>query len=85
MNSFAFSISCSTFSDIFDESHFINSQEGDVHIVRELPKELESAPRARKHFTSWSGASYYEEMSQLWKDYQVASCSLAFDMLKCIF
>ncbi|THU53393.1 hypothetical protein C4D60_Mb10t13940 [Musa balbisiana] len=61
----------STFSDIFDESHFINSQEGDVHIVRELPKELESAPRARKHFTSWSGASYYEEMSQLWKDYQV--------------
>nr|XP_018674313.1 PREDICTED: uncharacterized protein At1g04910 isoform X2 [Musa acuminata subsp. malaccensis] len=61
----------STFSDIFDESHFINSLEGDVHIVRELPKELESAPRARKHFTSWSGASYYEEMSQLWKDYQV--------------
>ncbi|XP_065026664.1 O-fucosyltransferase 38-like isoform X2 [Musa acuminata AAA Group] len=61
----------STFSDIFDESHFINSLEGDVHIVRELPKELESASRARKHFTSWSGASYYEEMSQLWKDYQV--------------
>ncbi|XP_064985120.1 O-fucosyltransferase 38 isoform X3 [Musa acuminata AAA Group] len=61
----------STFSDIFDESQFINSLEGDVHIVRELPKELESAPRARKHFTSWSGASYYEEMSQLWKDYQV--------------
>ncbi|XP_064943185.1 O-fucosyltransferase 38-like isoform X2 [Musa acuminata AAA Group] len=61
----------STFSDIFDESHFINSLEGDVHIVRELPKELESAPRARKHFTSWSSASYYEEMSQLWKDYQV--------------
>ncbi|URE46513.1 GDP-fucose protein O-fucosyltransferase [Musa troglodytarum] len=61
----------STFSDIFDESHFINSLEGDVHIIRELPKELESAPRARKHFTSWSGASYYEEMSQLWKDYQV--------------
>ncbi|RWV90390.1 hypothetical protein BHE74_00047155 [Ensete ventricosum] len=61
----------STFSDIFDESHFIKSLEGDVHIVHELPKELESAPRARKHFSSWSGASYYEEMSQLWKDYQV--------------
>ncbi|XP_008786553.2 O-fucosyltransferase 38 isoform X1 [Phoenix dactylifera] len=61
----------STFSDIFDELHFIKSLQGDVRIVKELPKELESAPRARKHFTSWSGVSYYEEMARLWKDYQV--------------
>ncbi|WOL02361.1 hypothetical protein Cni_G11080 [Canna indica] len=61
----------STFSDIFDESHFIKALEGDLHIVRELPKEMELAPRARKHVTSWSGASYYEEMSRLWKDNQV--------------
>lgn len=61
----------STFADIFDELHFIKSLQGDVQIVQELPKELESAPRARKHFTSWSGVSYYEEVAQLWKDYQV--------------
>ncbi|XP_042434757.1 O-fucosyltransferase 38-like isoform X1 [Zingiber officinale] len=61
----------STFSDIFDESHFIKALENDVHIVSELPKEMESAPRARKHFTSWSSASYYEGMSQMWKDYEV--------------
>ncbi|XP_074567760.1 O-fucosyltransferase 38-like [Curcuma longa] len=61
----------STFSDIFDESHFIKALESDVHIVSELPKEMESAPRARKHFTSWSSASFYEEMTQMWKDYEV--------------
>ncbi|XP_073012920.1 O-fucosyltransferase 38 [Typha latifolia] len=61
----------STFADIFDEPHFIKALQGDVRIVKELPKELESAPRARKHFTSWSGAGYYEEMAQLWKDYKV--------------
>lgn len=61
----------STFSDIFDETHFINFLQGDVNIVRALPKELESTLRARKHFTSWSGVSYYEEMAKLWKDYQV--------------
>ncbi|XP_042438767.1 O-fucosyltransferase 38-like isoform X2 [Zingiber officinale] len=61
----------STFSDIFDESHFIKALENDVHIVSELPKEMESAPRVRKHFTSWSSASYYEGMSQMWKDYEV--------------
>lgn len=64
---------CSTFSDIFDESHFIKALENDVHIVSELPKEMESAPRVRKHFTSWSSASYYEGMSQMWKDYEVDS------------
>ncbi|KAK1589468.1 hypothetical protein Q3G72_034398 [Acer saccharum] len=61
----------STFSDIFDELHFITSLQGDLRIVRELPKELESVPRARKHFTSWSGMGYYEEMTESLKDYQV--------------
>ncbi|KAG9457265.1 hypothetical protein H6P81_001773 [Aristolochia fimbriata] len=61
----------STFSDVFDEQHFITTLEGDVRIVKGLPKELESAPRARKHFTSWSSMGYYEEMARLWKDYQV--------------
>ncbi|KAM7529062.1 hypothetical protein LguiB_032472 [Lonicera macranthoides] len=63
----------STFSDIFDELHFITSLKEDVRIVKELPKELQSVPRARKHFTSWSGVGYYEEMTQLWKDYQAYS------------
>jgi hypothetical protein len=27
--------------------------------------------RARKHFTSWSGASYYEGAKELWKDHKV--------------
>ncbi|XP_011097054.1 uncharacterized protein At1g04910 isoform X2 [Sesamum indicum] len=61
----------STFSDIFDEVHFIKSLQQDVRIVKELPKELASLPRARKHFTSWAGLSYYEEMMELWKDHQV--------------
>lgn len=62
----------STFADIFDEPYFIQSLQGDVRVVRQLPKELESAPRARKHFTSWASASYYEDLSQrIWKDYQV--------------
>ncbi|KAL3528056.1 hypothetical protein ACH5RR_012712 [Cinchona calisaya] len=61
----------SIFSDIFDEIHFIMTLQTDVRIVKELPKELESAPRARKHFSSWSGVSYYEEMTQIWKDYQI--------------
>ncbi|XP_026389694.1 O-fucosyltransferase 38-like [Papaver somniferum] len=61
----------STFSDIFDERHFIAILQQDVKIVRELPKELELVPRARKHFTSWGSMGYYEEMTGLWKDYQV--------------
>ncbi|WJX34654.1 O-fucosyltransferase 38, variant 3 [Trifolium repens] len=61
----------SVFSDIFDEFHFIESLKGDIRIVHELPKILEAAPRARKHFTSWSGVGYYEEMTRLWNDYQV--------------
>ncbi|KAK4366915.1 hypothetical protein RND71_014795 [Anisodus tanguticus] len=61
----------STFSDIFDENHFIKTLQGDLRIIRELPKEIESLPRARKHFTSWSGVGYYEEMTQSWKEHQV--------------
>lgn len=64
---------CSTFEDIFDEAYFIESLKGDVQVVRGLPKELESVPRARKHFTSWSGAGYYEEMARLFKDYKVSN------------
>ncbi|KAK1310153.1 Uncharacterized protein QJS10_CPA08g01303 [Acorus calamus] len=61
----------STFADIFDEFHFIKTLQGDVRIVKELPKGLESVPRARKHFTTWSGMGYYIEIAELWKNYQV--------------
>ncbi|GAB2232488.1 hypothetical protein Droror1_Dr00011525 [Drosera rotundifolia] len=61
----------SVFSDIFDENHFVQSLVDDVRVVKELPDELENAPRARKHFSSWSGLSYYEELTQLWKEYKV--------------
>ncbi|KAJ0973117.1 hypothetical protein J5N97_021076 [Dioscorea zingiberensis] len=61
----------SAFSDIFDEKHFIKALQGDVRIVRQLPKELESLPRARKHFTSWASMRYYEEVSHLWKEHKV--------------
>ncbi|OMO56269.1 GDP-fucose protein O-fucosyltransferase [Corchorus olitorius] len=61
----------SSFSDIFDELHFITTLQGDVRVVRELPKELELVPRARKHFTSWSSMGYYKEMMQLWEEHQV--------------
>ncbi|XP_057974771.1 O-fucosyltransferase 38 isoform X2 [Malania oleifera] len=61
----------STFADIFDELHFISTLEGDVRVVKALPKELMSATRARKHFTSWSSMGYYEEMTRLWNEYRV--------------
>ncbi|XP_015945306.1 O-fucosyltransferase 38 [Arachis duranensis] len=61
----------SVFSDVFDEDHFIDSLKRDIRIVKELPKNLEAGPRARKHFTSWSGVGYYEEMKRLWNEYQV--------------
>ncbi|CAJ1974699.1 unnamed protein product [Sphenostylis stenocarpa] len=61
----------SVFSDIFDELHFIESLKGDIRIVSELPKNLEGIPRARKHFTSWSGFGYYVDMRRLWSEYQV--------------
>ncbi|CAH2043499.1 unnamed protein product [Thlaspi arvense] len=43
----------------------------DVKIIKKLPKEVESLPRARKHFTSWSSVGYYEEMTHLWKEYKL--------------
>ncbi|KAM7275542.1 hypothetical protein ACFE04_017408 [Oxalis oulophora] len=61
----------STFSDIFDDIHFITTLKRDLRVVKELPKELESLPRARKHFSSWASMGYYKEMTQLWNDYQV--------------
>ncbi|CBI37547.3 O-fucosyltransferase 38 isoform X1 [Vitis vinifera] len=61
----------STFADIFDELHFMTTLQGDVRIVKELPRQLESVPRARKHFTSWSSMGYYQEMTHLWEEYQV--------------
>ncbi|KAJ8765304.1 hypothetical protein K2173_012001 [Erythroxylum novogranatense] len=61
----------SKFSDIFDEDYFIKTLRNDVRIVKDLPKKLESFPRARKHFTSWSGISYYEAMTQLWNEFKV--------------
>ncbi|KAL4378660.1 hypothetical protein GQ457_02G010000 [Hibiscus cannabinus] len=60
----------STFSDIFDELHFITTLQRDVRIVKELPKELELVPRAEKLFDSGSNVAYYKEMTQLWKEYQ---------------
>lgn len=67
------SLCLSVFSDIFDEEHFVKSLRRDVKIIKKLPKEVESLPRARKHFTSWSGVGYYEEMTNLWKEYKVLS------------
>ncbi|XP_076916364.1 O-fucosyltransferase 38-like [Bidens hawaiensis] len=61
----------SIFSDIFDEDYFIDSLKRDVRIIKKLPYELVNVPRARKHFTSWGGLGYYEEMTKLWADYQV--------------
>ncbi|KAF8091230.1 hypothetical protein N665_0451s0043 [Sinapis alba] len=61
----------SVFSDIFDEEHFIESLSRDVKVVKKLPKDVESLPRARKHFTSWASVGYYEEMTHLWKEYKV--------------
>ncbi|GKD07297.1 O-fucosyltransferase 38 [Tanacetum coccineum] len=60
----------SIFSDIFDEHHFIDSLKWDVTVIKKLPEELLSVPRARKHFTSWGSLSYYQEMTKLWEDYQ---------------
>jgi len=64
--------SCSNFSDVFDEEHFIQSLASDVRIVKKLPKELATTTKAVKYFTSWSGVEYYQdEISRLWDDYQV--------------
>ncbi|KAI5078332.1 hypothetical protein GOP47_0006003 [Adiantum capillus-veneris] len=62
----------STFSDVFDEEYFMTSLENDISVVKKLPKEFLSAPKAHKHFRSWSNAKYYhEEIAQLWEDYKI--------------
>ncbi|XP_078434985.1 O-fucosyltransferase family protein isoform X2 [Wolffia australiana] len=61
----------SSFGDIFDELHFIQSLEGDVRVIKELPKDSENSPRTRKHFSSWASFNYYQELSQLWEEYRV--------------
>ncbi|MCO5550397.1 hypothetical protein L7F22_003881 [Adiantum nelumboides] len=62
----------STFSDVFDEDYFMKSLENDISIVKKISKELLSAPKAHKHFRSWSSAKYYqEEIAELWEDYKI--------------
>ncbi|KAJ8433791.1 hypothetical protein Cgig2_025954 [Carnegiea gigantea] len=62
----------SNFADIFDQNHFINSLADDVKVIRKLPKELSTAPRAVMQFRSWSGQKYYQNnVARLWSKYQV--------------
>eukprot|EP00249_Psilotum_nudum_P000392 c11806_g1_i1 orf=982-2679(+) len=62
----------SIFSDIFDEEYFIKALKNDVPVVKKLPKELASVPKAHKQFRSWSGVKYYEEeIALLWEEYKV--------------
>ncbi|KAL0553183.1 hypothetical protein IC582_007071 [Cucumis melo] len=62
----------SNFSDIFDEDHFINALSNDVKVIKKLPKEFATIPRAVKHFRSWSGIDYYrDEIASMWKDHRV--------------
>ena len=69
----------SNFSDVFDEDHFISALAYDLTVIKKLPKELVTAPRAVKHFRSWSGIDYYQnEIASMWDDYQVSlvKCSI---------
>ncbi|GAB4861289.1 hypothetical protein Ancab_036451 [Ancistrocladus abbreviatus] len=62
----------SNFADVFDEDHFISALANDVKVIKKLPKELATEPRAVKHFRSWSGLDYYQnEIASMWADYQV--------------
>ncbi|XP_058096922.1 O-fucosyltransferase 7-like isoform X2 [Magnolia sinica] len=62
----------STFSDVFDEEHFISVLANDVKVIKKLPKELARSTKAVKHFRSWSGVEYYQdEIYSLWDDYQI--------------
>ncbi|KAL3721492.1 hypothetical protein ACJRO7_033916 [Eucalyptus globulus] len=67
-----------TFSDIFDETHFIEALKGDIRVATELRKELESVPHARKHFSSWASMGYYEELTRLWNEYQICISHASF-------
>ncbi|BBG95785.1 hypothetical protein Prudu_004427 [Prunus dulcis] len=60
------------FSNVFDEDHFINALANDIKIIKKLPKELATGPRAVKLFRSWSGMNYYQdEIARLWEEYEV--------------
>ncbi|CAM6127970.1 unnamed protein product [Calypogeia fissa] len=62
----------SNFSDIFDEDYFIEALRGDVPVVKRLPDELLSTPKAAKQFRSWSKVDYYEdEIAPLWDEFKV--------------
>ncbi|KAJ7297731.1 hypothetical protein O6H91_Y039300 [Diphasiastrum complanatum] len=62
----------SNFSDIFDEEYFIKALQHDVEVVKKLPRELATVPKAHKQFRSWSNVNYYEEeIAPLWQDYKV--------------
>lgn len=62
----------SNFADVFDQDHFINALASDIKVVENLPKELLTAPRAVKHFRSWSGLEYYRnDIASMWNNFQV--------------
>lgn len=63
---------CSNFADVFDVDYFIDALKGDVNVVKTLPTELVSAPKAVKQFQSWSNIKYYQEsIAPLWREYKV--------------
>ncbi|GAB4844997.1 O-fucosyltransferase 7 [Ancistrocladus abbreviatus] len=62
----------SNFKDVFDEDHFINALANDVKVIKKLPEELATQPKAVKHFKSWSGLDYYQDkIATMWEDYRV--------------
>ncbi|GLT44851.1 hypothetical protein SLA2020_187260 [Shorea laevis] len=62
----------SNFSDVFDETYFINALVHDIKVVKKLPKDISSATRVVKHFKSWSGLNYYQnEIAPMWEEYKV--------------
>ncbi|XP_021740261.1 uncharacterized protein At1g04910-like [Chenopodium quinoa] len=62
----------SNFADIFDQDYFIKALANDIKVVQNLPKELLTAPRAVKHFRSWSGIDYYRnDIASMWNNFQV--------------
>ncbi|CAM6018375.1 unnamed protein product [Sphagnum balticum] len=66
----------SNFADVFDVDYFIDALKGDVNVVKTLPSELVSAPKAVKQFQSWSNIKYYQEsIAPLWREYKVIRAS----------
>ncbi|EPS58265.1 hypothetical protein M569_16550, partial [Genlisea aurea] len=62
----------STFSDVFDENHFINSLVNDVKVIKKLPKKASNSAQLAMSFRSWSGADYYEQVvARMWDKYPV--------------